>query len=143
MAPSNSPRLYIDANVFIYALGAESAEGNLARLWLSRVDRGDVPALTSELTLLEVPPHPIAKRDGRLVDGYKRFLRDRDTLRVVPVTLDILYGGADLRALHRSETPDAIHAATAQWGNCPAFLTNDIRIRLPAGTVRRGLSDVG
>lgn len=46
-------------------------------------------------------------------------------MQLIPVTLSLLRGAANLRANTNLKTPDAIHAATAINAGCTLFLTND------------------
>lgn len=124
--------VYLDANVLIYAMETDGEEGMLARRWLMQVDQGKIIGVTSELTIVEVLPQPIAKSNGRLLDGYRRLFTSIPTLTMVPVSSAILFRAAELRAELKSETPDAIHIATALDAGCNGFLTNDDRMRLPA-----------
>ncbi|HVL74176.1 MAG TPA: type II toxin-antitoxin system VapC family toxin [Beijerinckiaceae bacterium] len=134
--------VYIDANVFIYAMESEGELGMLARRWLMQADRGRIRAVTSELTIIEVLPHPLSAKNDILVGGYRRLLSDRPTLRVSPVSSDLLFRAAELRADLKSETPDAIHLATALGEGCVRFLTNDTRLKLPPEIARCELADV-
>lgn len=135
-------RIYLDANIFIYAMELDDDRGMLARRWLGQVDRGRVPAATSELTVVEVLPHPLSIGNARLVQAYRELLAHRPTLEVLPVRAAILSRAAELRAQFKSETPDAIHVATALSCNCTGFLTEDTRLKLPPSLRRHVLQDV-
>lgn len=134
--------IYLDSNVLIYAMETDGERGILARRWLMQIDRGRVRGVTSELAIVEVLPHPISIRDSVLVDGYRRLLTDRPTLRVSPINLTILFRAAELRADFGSESPDAIHVATALAEGCGGFVTNDTRLKLPPTITRYELPDV-
>lgn len=134
--------VYLDANILIYAMETDGDEGLLARRWLLQVDRGRLRAVTSELTMVEVLPQPIALGNIALVQGYRRFFKGSANFSVVPVARAILEAATDLRAKLGSETPDAIHVATALSAGCRSFLTNDGRLRLPDKVIRRALADV-
>lgn len=134
--------IYLDSNVLIYAMETDGELGMFARRWLMQIDRGRVKGVTSELSIVEVLPHPISNRNAVLVDGYHRLLTDRPTLRVSPISLPILFRAAELRADFGSETPDAIHVATALVEGCGGFVTNDTRLKLPPTLARYELPDV-
>ena len=134
--------IYLDSNILIYAMETDGERGILARRWLMQIDRARVRRVTSALTIVEVLPHPISIRDSVLVNGYRRLLTDRPTLRVLPISLKILFRATELRADFGSETPDAIHVATALIDGCGGFVTNDTRLKLPPTIARYGLSDV-
>lgn len=133
--------VYLDSNVFIYAMESAEIEGDLARRWLSGFDTGKLIAVTSELTLAEVLPRPIAAGETELVAGYRRLLEELAILRLVPVRTDILLGAAELRAATKISLPDAIHVATATLTRCCGILTNDVRLQAPPSMPRFALAD--
>ena len=135
-------RIYFDANVFIYAMETDTERGILARRWFRTVDRGDVQAVTSELTLAEVLPHPIAAGDDVLVKAYHRLLEHRPSLHVTTVDRTVILRAAELRALSKTSLPDTLHLATAIEMGCTGFLTEDERLRPPEGLKKLSLADV-
>lgn len=139
--PADIPSVYVDANIFIYAMETDGARGTQARRWMARVDRGTLRAVTSELTLAEVLPHPLARTDQALVDGYCRLLVSRATFSVVPIERSVLVQAAALRARSNVALPDAIHVATAIGAGCTGFPTEDSRIHLPDALRRLTLLD--
>lgn len=141
MPDNRSPLVYFDANVFIYAMETDDDRGLLARRWVMQVDRGEVRAVTSELTCGEVLPHPVARGDRELVDGYHRLLKHRPMLQVRSVDRSIILRAVHIRAEFNTELPDAIHVATALDMGCEALLTEDERLRLPSELKKLGLSD--
>ena len=128
-AALRGPRVYLDANVFIYALeGYERYMGALSDLF-DRVDRGDLTVVTSELTLAEVLVKPMMDGDHRLVEAYDRVLQPSGSFEVAQVTRDILLQAAKIRAEIRTlRLPDAIHVATARAGGCVSLLSTDRRL---------------
>jgi predicted nucleic acid-binding protein len=133
-------RVYLDANVFIYALEGtgEIAKPAIAILDLLRRHRGH--GVTSEVTLLEVLSR--AKRSGgaALHRRYLDLLVLNGYFGLVPVTRSVIYAAVEYREriqLRGGSDPllkraiDAIHAASALTEGCAAVLTNDLRIRMP------------
>ncbi|HYE19144.1 MAG TPA: type II toxin-antitoxin system VapC family toxin [Tepidisphaeraceae bacterium] len=119
--------IYLDANVFIYAVeGLPSAAAKLASLF-QRIDRGDFRAFTSQLTLAEVLVKPIRSNDAAIRGPYEQMVRTAGSLTVVDVSRDVLVGAATLRAGMSIKLPDAIHASTALREGCTTFVTNDQR----------------
>jgi predicted nucleic acid-binding protein len=131
-----SGRIYLDTNIFVYALeGYEEFRPRLTTLF-ETIDRGSLRAVTSELTLAEVLVKPLLDRSRERESAYNQALRSSPALDIVPVTREVLVAAARLRAEHGLKLPDAIHAATAQLSDCQQFLTNDTRLRnLPRLTV--------
>ena len=118
-------RIYLDANVWIYAL-----EGYAAALTalFARIDAGELTAITSEFTLAEVLVKPFADANLALQQLYAETLQARLALRIVPITRDILIAAARLRAQHPTlKMPDALHAATALADGAQYFVSNDAR----------------
>ena len=134
--------IYLDANILIYALEASTQDGVLAGRWLKRIDDGRIIAATSELTIVEVLPRPIAQADTALAEAYRRMLEGSDSFMVLPVSRVVLEGAVLLRAEFGGETPDAVHVATALAARCHGFLTNDTRLKLPPSLRSYGLADV-
>ena len=118
-------RIYLDANVWIYAL-----EGYAAALTalFARIDACELTAITSEFTLAEVLVKPFADANLALQQLYAETLQARLALRIVPITRDILIAAARLRAQHPTlKMPDALHAATALADGAQYFVSNDAR----------------
>ena len=124
-------RIYVDANIFIYAMETDGERGVFARRWLRQVDSGQVEAVTSELTLAEVLPHPLAVGDEVLANAYRRLLTPRATFVVAALDRTTILRAAEVRAALKLALPDALHVATAVEAGCTAFLTEDARMRTP------------
>jgi len=121
--------LYLDANVFIYALEGHAEYEPRVRELLSLIVAGDVLAVTSELTLAELLVKPFQTGSARLQLAYLDAVRDRAGLRVVPVSREVLIESARLRATETMRLPDGIHLATARLERCETFVSNDLRLR--------------
>jgi predicted nucleic acid-binding protein len=119
----------LDTAVFIYFIEAHPVYLPLIKPIFLEVDRGDLQAATSALTLLEVLVVPY--RDGNLplAERYEQLLTRGKGLRMVPLDTAQLRAAAQLRARHAVRTPDAIQLAAALSARCSAFVTNDRSIR--------------
>ena len=97
-----------------YALeGYAAFVAPLAALF-ARIDAGELIAITSELTLAEVLGKPFVDDNIALQQRYTETLQNRRSVRIIPVTRDILIAATRLRAQHHAlKMPDALHAATA------------------------------
>jgi predicted nucleic acid-binding protein len=127
-------RVYLDTNVFIYALNGFPAYAPTLVELFDAVESGGVLAATSELTLAELLIVPF--RHGNAVEEMRcrMILRPRPCLPLMPVNVDILEAMARLRAaMPAMRTPDAIHVATAQLSKCDVLLTNDRRLKAVSG----------
>lgn len=126
--PSGS-RLYIDTNVWIYALEGFSGYVNSLQKLFSRIDTGELRAITSELTLAETLVKPMSQRNDTLAKTYIEALQTGEFLTLVPVSREILIEAARLRATHPSlKLPDAVHAASAISSQATFFISNDARL---------------
>ena len=125
--------VYLDADIFIYALeGHERFAAVLAELF-GAIDRGEIRAVTSELTLAEVLVKPLMDGNTARQTAYQQALRNTSSRTVVPIDRAVLLEAAQLRAATSLRLPDAIHVATARLTGCSAFISNDARLRAGAG----------
>lgn len=123
-------RIYLDANVFIYAVeGDPGVAGQLRELFdLFQRNRG--AGVTSELTLAEVLPKA-ATVQRRIYIDLIVWSRIFD---LQPVSRDILIETAEYRKIARMpKLPDAIHVVTAIRAGCRTILSADTGLRLPEG----------
>lgn len=127
----NGSRIYLDANVWIYALEGYAAYAVPLAALFARIDAGELVAITSEFTLAEVLVKPFSDLNVALQERYTDTLQNRASLKIVPVTRNILITAARLRAQHPAlKMPDALHAATALETGVNAFISNDGRFAM-------------
>ena len=120
--------VYLDTNVFIYALEGYPAFAEDLTALFEGIDRGDCRAVTSELTLAEALVKPIRDRSAARQQAYEAILTPSRGLAVRAVSREILLDAARIRARSGHRLPDAIHLATAKATRSGLFLTNDKRI---------------
>lgn len=119
-------RLYLDANVFIYALNDFQAFQSFLRQLFDAGDSGDLSLVTSELTMAEVLIAPFRDANPEEEQKCRRMLTPDKGLALLPITVPILEKAARIRSATRVvRLPDAIHLATAIASGCDAVLTND------------------
>ena len=118
-------RIYIDTNIWIYALEGYSAFRTDLMQLFEQIQSGELTGVTSELTLAELLVQPC--RAGNLDQQvlYKKAIASRQNFLVVPIFRDLLIDAANLRGRTQLKLPDAIHAVTALKAECTTFLTND------------------
>ena len=119
------PRLYLDANVFIYAIeGNADIADPLRQLFdLFRARRGI--GVTSELTLAEVLP----KASDVQRRSYLNMIVWSQIFDLHPVSRDILIETAEYReCAGMPKLPDAIHVVTAIRAGCRRVLSADLRL---------------
>ena len=137
-----SGRLYLYTNIFIYALEGYPVFRAVLTTVFNALDRGELIAVTSELTLAEVLVKPLLDRHAERQAAYLQVLQPSTSLQIIPVSREILIAAARLRADANLKLPDAIHAATAQLTGCDQFLTNDARLTSLPGLAIRQLSEL-
>jgi predicted nucleic acid-binding protein len=133
VAACRGRRVYLDANIFIYAVEASTEYlPTLTPLFELFAD-GGAAAVASELALAEVLPRPLEAGRPDIATLYEEMLTSSAWLTVLPITRTILVAAARLRPQLRLRLPDAIHVATAVAAGCPILLSNDLRLKVPAG----------
>lgn len=115
----------VDTAPIIYLIEAHVTYLESVRRFFPAVDAGDIQAVTSTVTLLEVSVEPIRRGDEELARRYRDTLLNSPGMSCQAVSSDIAEEAAKLRAVHNLRTPDAIQLATAIKAGASSFLTND------------------
>ena len=125
-------RVYLDANVFIYAIeGSPIVADPLRELFQLFHERRAV-GVTSELTLAEV----LARATDAGRRSYLNLIVWSRIFELQPVSRDILIETSDYRKVSgMPKLPDAVHMVTAIRSGCRKILSPDSRLRLPEGFV--------
>jgi predicted nucleic acid-binding protein len=139
VAALHGKRVYFDANVFIYAVEQSPEHAAFLDELFTLLEAGEIVAVTSELTLAEVLAKPLEAQRPDLAQLYEAMIAPSDWLTVVPVERIVLVEAARLRVPLGLKLPDAIHVASAVAARCDVLLSNDRRLRVPAGLPRLGL----
>ena len=115
----------VDTAPFIYPIEENSAYLDAVRGFFLAVEAGQIRAVTSTVTLLEVMVQPIRRGSEELADQYRHILLNSANLSCEDVTGEVAEEAALLRAAYNIRTPDAIQLATAIRRGASSFLTND------------------
>ena len=142
LARFTNQRVYLDVNVFIYAIEEYEKYISVSKALLSEIDRGSIRAVTSELSLAETLVHPLKQNRPDRVSVYEGLLRSRISFDVVPVSRVVLRRAAELRATHGNKLPDAIHVATAALASCGYFISEDAGLKMPPGILHTTLTEL-
>ena len=118
-------RIALDTMIFIYAFEENPVYLPLLRPFFETVEKGELEATTSTLTLTECLVQPYRKKDLMLAARYIFLFRNFPHLTVFPVTDEIAERAAFLRAHYNLKTPDAVQLATGLFSASNIFLTND------------------
>jgi predicted nucleic acid-binding protein len=133
--------VYVDTNVFVYAMETDGSQGLRARRVLHQLECGDIEAVTSEITLAEALRGGITGLSSDAFRSYVELIAPGGDLIIVPITRDILIAAAVLTTDRKIDLPDAIHVSTALSAQCDVFLSDDRRLPVPAGLQKRSLAD--
>jgi predicted nucleic acid-binding protein len=124
-----SRRVFLDSATFIYFIEEQERYLPVVRQVFYMVERGQVSAFSSYLSLLEVLVQPLKKQRPDLVQKYKGILSGARGLCLFPIDGRISEEGARIRAQYGFRTPDAIQLATALCHGADALVTNDEKMR--------------
>jgi predicted nucleic acid-binding protein len=131
----------LDTSIFIYFIEGHPIYLPLVEPLFEAMDAGEIEAVTSSLTLLEVLVIPFRFANAVLIDRYETLLTKSRGLRLVDLDRSFLRFVAQIRASTRAKVPDAVQLAAAMAEGCPVFLTNDDRIPSVPGLRIRRLED--
>lgn len=118
-------KVYLDTNIFIYALEAMEPWAALLQEAFASLEAGEWHAVTSSLSIAECLVKPLEMERDDMVAAYRAALSPRQHLQIAPLQEDVLVDAARLRAKHKFKLPDALHIATALHEGCSVMLTND------------------
>ena len=118
-------KIAIDTMIFIYAFEEHTIYASFLRSFFSALEKGEMEAVTSTVTITECLTQPYRLKDFTLAAQYLALFRNFPHLSVVPVMDDIAERAAFLRANQNLKTPDALQLATALLSGSNFFLTND------------------
>lgn len=115
----------LDTAPLIYFIEENSAFLPVVLPFFDALNRGQLRAVTSVLTIIEVLVQPLRKQNAQVAQHYREVLLNTEAIRVVPVSVGVAEGAARVRAIHGLRVPDAIQVATAIEAGAAAILTND------------------
>jgi predicted nucleic acid-binding protein len=117
--------IYFDANALIYSVeNIEPFWSMLQPAWRA-ARAGQIEIISSELVFLEISVKPIREHDDLLTQTYRDLLLNSRDVCLIPIDLAVIEAAAQIRAVTRLKSPDAIHAATAIDADVALFITND------------------
>ena len=117
--------IYIDSNIFLYAILNRERIGNRARALLEQVQQGKEHACSSILTFDEivwsVMRHRGMKEAVAAGEGFLNF----PNLKLIPADGDLAAKALDIIKRHGLGPRDAIHAASAISMNVETIISSD------------------
>ena len=118
-------KICLDTSPIIYFIEKHSKYWNLLRPVFIEISSGNIEAITSTLTLLEVLVHPFRTGNEDLAEKYREILLCSEGLTTFEILHEISELAAQLRAKYSIKTPDAIQIAVGVRYGASKFLTND------------------
>jgi predicted nucleic acid-binding protein len=118
----------IDTAIVIYFIERHERYADVVLPLFEAADRGELELVTSGVTLMEVLVAPYRAGDAGLAERYEALLTRSRGLTMVDLGRPVIRAAAQLRAVHRLRTPDALQIAAALSRGCSSFLTNDRRL---------------
>lgn len=118
-------KVCLDTSPIIYFIEKHAKYWSLVRPVFAEISSGNIEAITSTLTLLEVLVHPFRTGNAGLAEKYREILLSSEGLTTFEIRHDISELAAQLRAKYSIKTPDAIQIAVGVRCGASKFLTND------------------
>lgn len=123
----------LDTAAFIYFIEAHSLYLPALLPVFAAADREELTIVTSAVTLLEVLVVPYRAGNMPMALRYEAILTRSRGVSLRAIDRGQLRAAAQLRAVWGVRTPDALQLAAVLAEGCTAFVTNDQRLRSPAG----------
>ena len=118
-------RVCIDTAPIIYFIEKHDRYLNVLRPLFAEIDAGNMEAITSTITLLEVLVQPLRSKNEGLANRYRDILLYSEGLTTFEVLHEVSEMASKLRARYSIKTPDAIQIAVGILYGAKRFLTND------------------
>jgi len=125
----NGCTVCIDTAPFIYFIEEHPVYLDIVKPVFAAIDAGNIEALTSTVTLLEVLVHPFRMHNESLAGKYREILLFSEGVTTVSVTDELSETAAKLRAKYSIKSPDALQIATGIYSGADKFLTNDRNLK--------------
>jgi predicted nucleic acid-binding protein len=118
-------RVCIDTAPIIYFIEKHPKYINLLHPLFIEIDAGNIEAITSTVTLLEVLVLPLRTNNEILAEKYREILLYSEGLTTFEIFHEVSELAANLRAKYNIKTPDALQISTGITYRANLFLTND------------------
>ena len=122
-------RICIDTAPIIYFIEHQVTYRNILRPVFMEISSGNIEAITSTITLLEVLVHPLGTGDETLAKKYRDILLSSERLTTFEISHEVSEMASRFRAEYPIRTPDAIQIAVGIRYGAVNFVTNDPSLR--------------
>ncbi|MFY3741397.1 MAG: putative nucleic acid-binding protein [Candidatus Nitrosomirales archaeon] len=117
--------LYIDTNVFLNVIYKERKVFEGSKKLLNKVEKRDLAAVTSSITLLEIRLDMVRSGYKDMADKAVALVEDIAGLDILPLDQTMVKVAAEYVVLNGLTVHDAYHFATALSSRADAFVTRD------------------
>ena len=122
-------RMGLDTSVFIYHIEGTSRYAEPAGVVFDELAQGARDGVTSVLTLMELVVRPLQLGRADIADEYETLVANYPNLVIANIDRATARRAAELRAVYRLRSPDALQVAACLQGGADIFLTNDRDLR--------------
>jgi len=122
-------RVCIDTAPVIYFIEKHPKYLNVVKPVFTEIEAGNIDAITSTITLLEVLVQPLRIGNETLAERYREILLYSENLTTFEIVHEVTEMAAKLRAKYTIRTPDAIQIAVGVLYGAVKFVTNDSLLR--------------
>ena len=122
-------RICVDTPIIIYFIEKNKKYLNLIRPVFIEIDSGNIEAITSTITLLEVLVHPFRTGNEPLANKYREILLSSEGLTTFEIFHEVSEMASRLRAKYLIKTPDAIQISVGILYGATKFLINDPNLK--------------
>ena len=119
----------LDTMIFIYHFEENQIYSPLTFSIFESLEKGNINAVTSILTLLEILVKPKRENNLILTEKYKILFETFPNLQMKTLDENIADIASSLRANYNINTPDAIQVATSLEAQADIFITNDASLK--------------
>ena len=122
-------RLALDTMCFIYHFEANPDYLPFTSTLFTLIEKGEIEAITSTVTLAEVLVKPFEQGNRAAVEDYRYALTNFPNLELREVSAEIAAKAAQIKAQYSLRLPDAIQVSTGMAHDAQAFVTNDLYLK--------------
>lgn len=142
VAAVGSGPVALDTAPFIYFIEEHPRFAATVEPLFRAIDRRELRAVTTGVTLLETLVVPLRRNDRTLAARYEAFLTRSRGVEMIDLDRRLLRLAAELRAATGAKLPDALQLAGALAAGCTALVTNDRRLTRIGGLAIIELADL-
>ncbi|MEX2246839.1 MAG: PIN domain-containing protein [Dehalococcoidia bacterium] len=126
-ATSGFRRIALDSSACVYYLRGEPLRGRLVAGLIERALDSLLAIHVPAIVQLELLVRPYRSGNPEELARVRSFTERQPGVRTAPISKDVLFGAAQVRALTSLKVPDALVVSSAAVGRCDGIVGNDTR----------------